>query len=416
MYLLYWDLLLDSENFTESLKGMAMKIDFIHQIIKSTLILAALGFLINAFYFGVWDGLALLFGACWGCANLWIIKNLIQNLFLSEKNYLKILAVLGLKFPVLYLTGFLLLNTGYLSPTNVLIGFSLIFLVILSQSLWNLIPKKTTIAIITIIFTSHLSAASSIESEVPELPNVISLLHHTFKDTSWIDFLVEWDSLIYSIGIALGLVVIFHLGTRKKNMIPTPFQNFLEWIVENLRKFILDILGPEGDSYVPFLGTLFLYILTMNWLVLIPLMKAPSSNFNITIALALCVFVLVQYLNVKNQGVKGFLYHLAGSPKGALGWALVPLMFPIEVLTQFTRPLTLGLRLFGNVLGEDILIGAFALFGVAMLAYFDAPIGFPLQIPFMFLALLTGLMQALVFTLLSTIYILLSRAEVEEHT
>ena len=109
------------------------------------------------------------------------------------------------------------------------------------------------------------------------------------------------------------------------------------------------------------------------------------------------------------------MYHMAGSPKNTMGWIMVPLMFPIELLTQFTRPLTLALRLFGNVVGEDILIGAFALFGVNLLLPYVHSVGLPLQIPFIFLAILTGLMQALVFTLLSTIYILLSVPQHEDH-
>lgn len=146
----------------------------------------------------------------------------------------------------------------------------------------------------------------------------------------------------------------------------------------------------------------------MNWLVLIPLIKVPCSDFNVTVALSICVFCLVQYLNIKNFGVLGFLHHMAGSPKTGLEWALAPLMFVIEIFTQISRPITLALRLFGNVVGEDTLIGAFALFGVALFASSQYPVGLPLQLPFLFLALLTGLMQALVFTLLSTIYILLS--------
>lgn len=249
---------------------------------------------------------------------------------------------------------------------------------------------------------------ASLDAEVPEIPNVISLLHKFFADSSFISFLYYWETLVYSILTASFITLLFYLGSQNSKLIPAGLQNFLEWIVENLRKFVLDILGPKGEKYVPFLGTLFIYILVMNWLVLIPLLKPPTSNFNITVALALCVFALVQYLNIKNFGVLGFLYHLAGSPKDTMGWLLVPLMFPIEVLTQFTRPVTLALRLFGNVVGEDILIGAFALFGVNMVMPYVHSVGIPLQIPFMFLAILTGLMQAMVFTLLSTIYILLS--------
>ncbi len=100
---------------------------------------------------------------------------------------------------------------------------------------------------------------------------------------------------------------------------------------------------------------------------------------------------------------------MAGSPKGVTGWLMVPLMFPIEVLTQLTRPITLSLRLFGNILGEDILLGAAALFGVYLLSSTNIVGGFPMQLPIMFLSLLTGLMQALVFTILTAIYILLSK-------
>jgi F-type H+-transporting ATPase subunit a len=146
----------------------------------------------------------------------------------------------------------------------------------------------------------------------------------------------------------------------------------------------------------------------MNLLGLVPLMSSPTSNLNITVALAICVFVLVQYLNIRNMGLKGFLYHLAGSPTNAVGWLIVPLMFPIELLTQLSRPVTLALRLFGNILGEKILVAFFAMVGITLLYFF------PIQIPFMFLGILTSVMQAMVFTLLTAIYILLSVPHTEE--
>jgi F-type H+-transporting ATPase subunit a len=141
-------------------------------------------------------------------------------------------------------------------------------------------------------------------------------------------------------------------------------------------------------------------------------MKSPSSSLNVTVAQALCVFIFVQYLNVKNYGFCGYLYHLAGSPKGVIEWIMVPLMFPIELITQLSRPLTLAFRLFGNMMGEDILISYFALLGVSILPYF---IPIPLQVPFLFLALFTGFVQALVFTLLTTVYILLSIPDADKN-
>lgn len=265
----------------------------------------------------------------------------------------------------------------------------------------------------SVVCISH-TLHASLSSEVPEVPNIITLLYKKFGEYPWAQFLHQWESLFFSILVATFISLVFYFGTRESTLIPSKFQNFLEWVVEGLRNFILEIIGPEGEKYVPFLGTLFIYILTMNWMVLIPFMKAPSSNLNITIAMAICVFALAQYSNFKNYGFFGFLYHMAGSPKGIVEWAMVPLMFPIELLTQITRPFTLALRLFGNVVGEDILIGVFALFGAVLLSVYNFPIYLPLQIPFMFLALLTSLMQALVFTLLSTVYILLSIPHSEE--
>jgi F-type H+-transporting ATPase subunit a len=243
----------------------------------------------------------------------------------------------------------------------------------------------------------------------PEIPNIITLLYqYLFTGSAWAAFLYKWQDIFFSLLVATFLSLVFYFGTRKKELIPSVFQNFLEWIVETFHTFVVGVLGPEGEKFVPFLGTLFIYILSMNLLGLIPLMKSPSSNLNITVALAICVFLRVQYLNIKNKGLKGFLYYLAGSPKDVVGWLIAPLMFPIEILTELSRPVTLALRLFGNILGEKILVAFFAVVGVTMLYFF------PIQTPFMFLGLLTSIMQAMVFALLSTIYILLSVPHTEE--
>ena len=255
---------------------------------------------------------------------------------------------------------------------------------------------------------------SANEMKLPELPNFISLLYSKFSDVSWVVFLHNWESLFFSILVSIFVTLFFWLASRKQDLIPSGIQNFIEWSVENFQGYGTEILSEDGKKYVPFLGTLFIFILSMNWMVVIPLMKSPTSNLNITAALAICVFVHIQFLNIRNQGIKGFLYHLAGSPKDFMGWLIVPLILPIELLTQFTRPLTLALRLFGNVTGEDVMIGAAAMFGSLLLSTIS-PIGLPLQIPFMFLALLTGLMQAMVFTLLTAIYILLSQSKADEH-
>lgn len=244
--------------------------------------------------------------------------------------------------------------------------------------------------------------------KIHELPNAISLLEKQFHGQAWIEILHHYDSLFFSTVVALIISLIFYWGSRHHELIPTGLQNALEWFVEGFRNVIEMIIGPEGEKYVPFLGTLFVYILSMNLLGLIPIMKSPTSNINVTAGLAICVFCLVQYLNIRNRGFFGFLYHLAGSPKDLLGWILVPLMFPMELITQLARPLTLSMRLFGNIFGGDIFIAIFVLFGIGALSFLNLPIGLPLQLPFMVLAILAGVIQAMVFTLLSSVYILLS--------
>lgn len=243
---------------------------------------------------------------------------------------------------------------------------------------------------------------------IPEVPNFITLLYYRFHQMPWAQFLHHWENVIFSILIALLIFIFAYLAIRRRQWIPTGWQNLCELFVEQFNRLIFDVLGPEGKTYLPFLGTLFIYILVMNIAGLVPFMKSPSSSLNTTAALAFCVFCFVQYLNIRNMGVLGFIYHMAGSPKSVVEWALAPLMLFLELIAQLARPVTLALRLFGNILGEDILVAAFALLGVMLLTAFHPPIGLPLQIPFMFLGLLTSLMQALVFTLLSTVYILLS--------
>jgi F-type H+-transporting ATPase subunit a len=188
-------------------------------------------------------------------------------------------------------------------------------------------------------------------------------------------------------------------------------------VVEGLEKFIVGVIGPHGRRFVPFLGTLFLYILFMNFAGLVPFMKASTSSVNTTVALALCVFIYVQFTALKENGIVGYIDHLAGNPRTALQWVFVPLMLPIHIIGELAKPLSLSLRLFGNVTGEDILILIFVGLGVAVMGFTRLPIGLPLQVPFIFLAILTSFIQALVFMLLSTIYfaMMLPHEEGEHH-
>jgi F-type H+-transporting ATPase subunit a len=211
------------------------------------------------------------------------------------------------------------------------------------------------------------------------------------------------------------LALFAFIAYKKRSLIPGPIQNVVEWIVEILSELVIGILGERGKKYIPFIGTLFVYIFFMNLSGIIPGIHAGTSRLNTTLALAICVFLYVQFTGIKNFGPLGFLYHLAGSPKSVIEWCLVPLNFPLHVIGELARPISLSLRLFGNISGEDMLVAIFVTLGVGILSFTHLPIGIPLQLPFIFLAMLTSFVQALVFTLLTTVYFSLMSHDDEHH-
>ena len=145
----------------------------------------------------------------------------------------------------------------------------------------------------------------------------------------------------------------------------------------------------------------------MNLFGIIWLMDSPTSNLNVTFALGITVFVYVQYVGIRSLGIVGYVDHLLGQPRNVTGWALVPLMLPIHVLGELAKPISLSCRLFGNIFGEDMLMVGFAMLGIGMLSFANVPAGIPLHAIFFPLQLLTSTLQAFVFTVLTTIYILL---------
>lgn len=230
-------------------------------------------------------------------------------------------------------------------------------------------------------------------------------------------FLLTFIAPIYSLFIIIILSTLCILATRNMTLIPGRFQNLVEWAVEGLSNFLGGVLGPDGRQFVPFLGTLFLYIYFQNVFGLIPLMYTPTSMVETTASMAILVFLYVQWTAVRLNGPLGYVRHLAGDPRDVIGWALAPLMFPLHVVGELAKPLSLALRLFGNMMGEETLLAVFMGLGVSILAFTHLPVGIPLHVPFMFLALLTTLIQALVFAVLSTIYfaLVLPHHEEEEH-
>ena len=201
---------------------------------------------------------------------------------------------------------------------------------------------------------------------------------------------------------ALVLVLLFIFATRKLKRIPEgKGQTLLEMFVGGIMDFFGDILGDHGKKYVPFVGSFFIFILALNYLGIIPGLQPPTADLNTTLALGITAVLGVQIIAIKENGIGGYLKHLAGNPL----W-LGPLMFPLEAVAQLSRAGSLAVRLFGNIFGEKAVVIELTKLGLIVLIADTIPI-IPVQVPMLFFGLFVGFLQAFVFTILTTIYIVL---------
>jgi F-type H+-transporting ATPase subunit a len=240
------------------------------------------------------------------------------------------------------------------------------------------------------------------------LPNFLTFISESFAH----HFEVPFFALLISLILVVGAGIVY----SRRQMIPGPAQNFVEMIVEGLYNLIYMMLGKDTRRYLPFLGTLFVYIWCMNMAGIVPFFHAPTSSISTTAALAICTFLYVQFTALTRLGPGKYLYHLAGEPTSAVTWVLVIINLPLHVFGEFVKPFSLAVRLFGNITGEDTLIAVMVSLGVMALSFISPsnPIGIPFQLPFYFLSLLLGTIQALVFAMLSAAYILMVLPH-EEH-
>lgn len=239
-----------------------------------------------------------------------------------------------------------------------------------------------------------------------ESPNIVTLLAEAVGPGPAADFLHAWQDIIFAAAIAGILATIAFAAAAKRDLIPGRLQAAGEIFVGGVDDFVCGIIGPHGRAFTPFIGTLFIYILTMNLVGLVPFMKSPTANWSVTLALALCVFVYVQYAAVKGLGLRGYCDHLLGKPRGILAFTVfIPVfMFFLHIVSELVRPISLSLRLRSNIWGDDMLLTFIAGFGVK---------GIPLLIFNDLLAIIASVVQAVVFCLLTTIYFALVLSEKE---
>src|ERR671910_2958638 len=199
------------------------------------------------------------------------------------------------------------------------------------------------------------------------------------------------------------LLTAFCLLVRSRLSVENPgrLQIVLEDALTGLFGMLDDIVGPKGRRYLPLVGTLGILIWACNLSGMVPGLMAPTSNYNVTLGCAITVFVYYHFQGIKEQGIGAYLKHFAAPPGAPI--FIAPIMLPIELISHFSRVMSLSLRLFGNIFGEELVIAI--LFSI---------IPFLIPLPMMFLGLVTGGLQAFIFMLLSIIY-LQGAVAVEHH-
>jgi F-type H+-transporting ATPase subunit a len=232
-------------------------------------------------------------------------------------------------------------------------------------------------------------------------------------DFTWLGFLSHHKINHHNIHIfSSALIVLFiifatllvhrKLKKAEERLVPEPkttLANIFEVSVEGILGLMEGIIGHDARKYFPLIGAVFIYIFLSNALGLIPGFLPPTDNINTNLAVSLTIFVYYTIMGIKAHGVVGYLKHFMG-PVLFLG----PLIAVIEIIGHIVRPVSLSLRLYGNILGDHLVLGIFS--GLV-----------PLFVPIVFLALglFVSFIQAFVFSLLSTIYIGLATGHEEEH-
>jgi F-type H+-transporting ATPase subunit a len=203
---------------------------------------------------------------------------------------------------------------------------------------------------------------------------------------------------MFILAVFFTLALIWVLKPRKLSVEePGYSQLILEKGVLAIRDLLVDNVGPHGVKYLPVIATFGILILVSNLMGLIPGLMSPTAATSVTFALGISSFVYYNAIGIKENGVVGHLKHFAGP----IPW-LALLMFPIELVSNLVRPMSLGIRLFGNLFGDEQILGTI---------FTLSPKGFLLPVFIMPLSLFVAFMQTFIFVLLSIIYI----SEVSHH-
>jgi F-type H+-transporting ATPase subunit a len=193
------------------------------------------------------------------------------------------------------------------------------------------------------------------------------------------------EPVVVTWGLIAALTMASLMGTRKLRLDPGPGQATLELLISAVQGQIRETLRTDPEPYLPFLATLFVFIASANLLALVPGVEPPTAHLETDAALAIIVFFAVHYFGVRSRGLGGYLADFAKPT-----W----IMLPLNLLSEVTRAFSLMVRLFGNIMS-----------GVFVIGIVLSLVGLFVPIPFMALELLTGLIQAYIFTVLAMVFI-----------
>ncbi|MEK6278914.1 MAG: F0F1 ATP synthase subunit A [Acidobacteriota bacterium] len=211
---------------------------------------------------------------------------------------------------------------------------------------------------------------------------------------------IPWYTVMFVIACILSVTVIWIFKGRLSEEEPGYGQQTLELGVLAVRSMLEDIIGPQGLKYFPVIMTFAVLILISNLMGVFPLFMSPTAAVSVTFALGISSFLYYNYIGIKENGVIGHLKHLAGPI-----WWIAPLIFPIELISNFIRPFSLGIRLFGNLFADEKVVQTVS--GLAAPYTWIAPL---LLMP---LSVFVAFIQTFVFVLLSQLY--LSEVSHESH-
>jgi len=195
--------------------------------------------------------------------------------------------------------------------------------------------------------------------------------------------------------LAMIILVLMAVLVRSSiKLVPSGFQNFMETVIDALYNLCEETIGSHwAGTFFPLIGTLGIYILLCNYMGLIPGFDSPTSNINTTASCAVPVFLATHYYGLKVHGPK-YINHFLGPVRSIFALPLMIMMFFIELIGHLVRPVTLSVRLFGNMMAKHILLGVLAIL---------TPVGVPVLV--LGLGVIVGVVQAFVFVLLSIMYL-----------